>query len=52
MPNYFLAPAQPYLIGCQPTLWPPYQQYYTGKQGTFNEDSKMANPTSSLVGTH
>src|SRR5882724_8502790 len=44
MPNYFLAPTQPYLIGYPPCLWPPYQQYYAGQQGHVNEDSKMAKP--------
>jgi len=44
MPNYFLHPTQPYPIGYPPTQWPPYQQYYAGQQGTFNEDSETAQP--------
>ena len=44
IPNYFLAPTQPYLIGYPPTPWPPYQQYYAGQQGTFNKHSKTAKP--------
>src|SRR5882724_11622152 len=28
VPNQYLAPAQPYLVGYPPGPWPPYQQYY------------------------
>ena len=44
MPNYFLAPIQLYLISYPPTLWPPYQQYYAGKQGTLDGDYETAKP--------
>jgi len=44
MPNYYLAPAQPYLISYPPGLWPPYQQYYTGHPGHGDEDSETAKP--------
>src|SRR5882724_8358927 len=30
MPNYYLAPAQPYLIRYPLGPWPPYQQHYVG----------------------
>jgi len=44
MPNYYLAPAQPYPIGYPLGLWPPYQQYYTGPHGHVEEDSRTAKP--------
>src|SRR5882724_7982695 len=44
MPNYYLAPAQPYLIGYPPGPWPPYQQHYVGLHGQIKEDSEMAKP--------
>src|SRR5882724_3645361 len=44
MPNYFLSPAQPYLISYPPGPWPPYQEYYVGQQGHVDEDSEMAKP--------
>src|SRR5882724_4585755 len=44
MPNYYLAPAQPYPISYPPGPWPPYQQNYTGPYGHGNEDSEMAKP--------
>src|SRR5882724_9774999 len=44
MPNYYPTPAQPYLIGYPPGLWPPYQQYYAGPHGHSEEDSETANP--------
>ena len=44
MPNYYLAPVQPYPISYLPGLWPPYQQYYAGPPGHGEEDSEMANP--------
>jgi len=37
MPNFLLAPAQPYLISYPPGPWPPYQQYYAGQQGHVDE---------------
>jgi len=52
MPNYYPAPAQPYLISYPPVLWPPYQQYYPGPHGHVKRILKWPNPTSSLVGTH
>jgi len=44
MPNYFLAPVQPYLTSYLPGPWPPYQQYYVGQHGHGEEDSEMAKP--------
>jgi len=42
--NYSLAPAQPYQAVYLPTQWPPYQQYFAGQQGAFEEDSKTIQP--------
>ena len=39
--NYALAPAQPYLAHYPPAQWPPYQQYYVGQQGAFDQDSEV-----------
>ena len=44
MPNYYLAPAQPYMIGYPLGPFPPYQQYYAGPHGHAKEDSEMAKP--------
>src|SRR5882724_12460974 len=44
VPNYYLAPAQLYLIGYPPGLWPPHQNYYTGPHGHGEEDSETAKP--------
>jgi len=48
MPNYYLAPAQPYPIGYPLCLWPPYQQYYTGPHGHVEEDSEQPNPMAQM----
>jgi len=44
IPNYYLAPVQPYPIGYPLGPWLPYQQYYTGKHGHIEEDSETAKP--------
>src|SRR5882724_10411703 len=44
MPNYYLAPMQPYPTSYPLGPWPSYQQHYTGPQGNGEEDSEMAKP--------
>src|SRR5882724_8099567 len=44
MPNYYLAPTQPYPISYPLGRWPPYQQNYTGPYGHGDKDSETAKP--------
>jgi len=44
MPNYYLAPAQPYPNSYLLGPWPPSQQYYAGLHGHIKEDSETAKP--------